>query len=58
MFASNTAQQGSSSSSRPALIAEDEDVEMDPEYGPKRFLTTKVYCGRYSRHQKIKQQLN
>ncbi|KAL3133984.1 hypothetical protein ABBQ32_008424 [Trebouxia sp. C0010 RCD-2024] len=43
LFASNTAQQAaSSSSSRGQLHAEDEDVELDPEYAPKRALTTKV----------------
>ena len=41
LFANNTAQQGSSSS-RAAMRPEDEDIEMDPEYAPKRALTTKV----------------
>ena len=44
LFANNTARQSSSSSnSKGPVHAEDEDVEMDPEYAPKRALTTKVY---------------
>lgn len=40
LFANNTAQQAGSS--RTAMHAEDEDIELDPEYAPKRALTTKV----------------
>lgn len=40
LFANNTAQQASSS--RAHMHAEDEDIELDREYAPKRALTTKV----------------
>ena len=43
LFASNTAEQAGGSSSKATLYAEDEDIEMDPEYAPKRALTTKVH---------------
>ncbi|KAL0039926.1 hypothetical protein WJX77_011783 [Trebouxia sp. C0004] len=43
MFASHTATKASTSSnSKPALIAEDDELDLDPEYAPKRALTTKV----------------
>lgn len=40
LFANNTAQPADSS--RAAMHVEDEDIELDPEYAPKRALTTKV----------------
>ena len=40
LFADNTAQQPNGS--RATMHAEDEDIELDPEYAPKRALTTKV----------------
>ncbi len=44
MFASHTAPKASTSSnSKPALIAEDDELDLDPEYAPKRALTTKVH---------------
>lgn len=43
MFASNAAQHaGGSSTSKAALPSEDDDLDLDPEYAPKRALTTKV----------------
>ena len=43
MFASNTAQRADADGTqRQTGFASEEDVEMDPEYAPKRALTTKV----------------
>ena len=43
MFASNAAQHaGGSTTSKAALPSEDDDLNLDPEYAPKRALTTKV----------------
>ena len=46
MFASNTAQRADADGNhRQAGFASEENVEMDPEYAPKRALTTKVqFC--------------
>ena len=44
MFASHTAPKASTSSnSKPSLIAEEEELDLDPEYAAKRALTTKVH---------------
>ncbi len=49
MFASHTAPKASTSSnSKPALIAEDDELDLDPEYAPKRALTTKVHLAQCS----------
>jgi hypothetical protein len=49
MFASHTAPKASTSSnSKPALITEDDELDLDPEYAPKRALTTKVHLAQCS----------
>ena len=49
MFASHTAPKASTSSnSKPALIAVDDELDLDPEYAPKRALTTKVHLAQCS----------
>ena len=49
IFASHTAPKASTSSnSKPALIAEDDELDLDPEYAPKRALTTKVHLAQCS----------
>ncbi len=49
MFASHTAPKASTSSnSKPALIADDDELDLDPEYAPKRALTTKVHLAHCS----------